>query len=87
MRKGISLSELAAKIERNQSLKMDFVADTSSMWMKAQPMDAEGFQAGTELQVGSHGTFPVNSLAHGQIAGRLKIPLPYYRRMEKEQRE
>jgi hypothetical protein len=103
MQKGISLSELAAKIEGNQATKKDFVADTRSMGMQVvEPAPVEIQAAAvmqfappnegdkpapspsTELRVGDHGRFPVNNHAHGQIASRLKIPLPYYRRMQAE---
>ena len=96
MRKGISLSELATKIERNQSLKRDYVADASSMEMEVKetyfhPPASTGKPSelvlSNRLRVGDYGQYPVNDLAHGQIASRLKIPLPYYRRMEKEQPE
>ncbi len=102
MKTGITLKQLAAKIERNQATKKDFVAETGSMAMQVVEPAVEPYndsieayedaiepeleQVGrTELQVGDHGQFPINNLAHGQIAARLKIPLLYYRKMQESQ--
>ena len=98
MKTGISLQELAAKIEHNRSTKQDFVAETGAMAMTIVDRPAgivrtdghgemlpEEIVKTPELQVRDFGQFPINNLAHGQIASRLKIPLPYYRRMQADQ--
>ncbi len=98
MKTGITLQELAAKIENNQATKKDFVAETKAMAMTIVDRPAgivrtngegemlpEEIVKTPELQVRDHGQFPINNLAHGQIAARLKIPLPYYRKMQADQ--
>jgi hypothetical protein len=77
MKTGRTLQELAAEITRQQAMKRDFVANTSSMEMKGD---------GTLLLQGKdtswHGG--INDLAHDQIADHAKIPHAYYKRMRSE---
>lgn len=78
MLKGISLQEMARRIEANKDLKRDYVADTSKVEMRVQ-----GDQT-TVLNLDGHGEFPLLPLAHDQIGARTKIPAVYYDRMHKE---
>jgi hypothetical protein len=78
MMKGISLSDLARKIEANRELKRDYVADTTAMRMEVQEDKTP------VLAVSSHGDFPILPVAHDQIGARTQIPAKYYDRMLKE---
>ena len=75
MQKGMSLIELAQEIERVEAAKEDYVVPTSKMEMadSGQLTMAEGEDKDKLLGI--------NNLAHEQIAERLKIPAPYYKRM------
>jgi hypothetical protein len=75
MQRGLSLTDLARKIEANKELKRDYVADTSAMQMVIQDDNRP------VLEIPSHGTFPIMSHAHNQIGARTKIPAAYYDRM------
>lgn len=69
----VTLSDMAAELERQNDAKADYVVDTREMTLLN----------GTELHV--KGVTPsemnVLPLAHGQIASRLKIPKRYYDRL------
>jgi Domain of unknown function (DUF932) len=75
MLKGISLTELARKIEGQRQLKRDYVADTATMTMQIQS------DKKPVLELPDHGTFPIMNLAHDQIGARTNIPSKYYDRM------
>lgn len=75
MLKGISLTDLARKIEGNKALKADYVADASKLSMMVQD---DGKVA---LEAPSVGSLPILPLAHDQIASKLAIPAKYYDRM------
>jgi hypothetical protein len=79
MLKGLSLTELAQRIEGLKTQKQDFIADTSSVEMKPAPT------TGTSLVIPGQQPLAIRPTAHRQIATRLGIPAPYYDRMEKEQ--
>jgi hypothetical protein len=76
MKTGLSLSELAARIEANKELKQDYIADTSQTTMQVQSDKT------VVLELPEHqGTFPVLPIAHDQIGARTNIPAKYYDRM------
>lgn len=75
MLKGISLQELARKIEGEQQLKRDYIADTSAMTMDIQSDNKPA------LILPDVGSFPIMPHAHNQIGERTKIPAKYYDRM------
>lgn len=77
MLKGLSLIDLATKIEANKQAKKDFVADTRQMRLEA----ANDSDSKVVLRLDDHGEFPLQPLAHNQIAGRTNIPVKYYDRM------
>lgn len=82
MQKGLSLVELAQRLEALKADKKDLIADTGSVVeMVAKP----GVSA--ELVVTDQGSFPIRPIAHRQIASRLSIPAAYYDRMQAEQPE
>lgn len=75
MKTGLSLQELARRIEANKELKHDVVAPASGMRMV---FDGEKPQiALTETDQ----SFPILATAHDQIGARLEIPGRYYDRM------
>lgn len=83
MRTGLSLSELAARIEGNKALKQDFIADTAATTLELQP------DRSLALALPVNGSaianiFPVRKLAHDQIGARTGIPAKYYDRMLEE---
>lgn len=90
MKQGKSLTELAAEIERQKTAKRDFVADTRRLKMVPlfqKGMDEAELSSGIELEFARKSQnlrFPINELAHSQIAQRLKIPGQYYSRMRTE---
>lgn len=77
MKSGRTLSELAAELERQQTSKKDYVADTRKL--KMEPTDN-----GVILQ-GVNGGMALRPIAHQQLAASLGIPKAYYDRMLAEQ--
>lgn len=82
MLKGLSLQELAMKIEGTRGAKRDLVADTRHLRMDLVPANDDG-PASPRLLVKDE-PFDILSLAHGQIANRIGIPNKYYDRMRQE---
>jgi hypothetical protein len=80
MNKGISLSALAAEIERQKEAKHDLIADTSALTMLRDGNTLDIDDAGDD----GHEGYGINPTAHSQIAARLGIPLKYYQRMQTE---
>jgi hypothetical protein len=80
MKAGKDLKELAAEIMRQAETKKDYIASTAVM--KVEP-----FENDVGLRVGDKGVFPINDIAHNQIAEHVKIPRQYYDKMRKEDRE
>ena len=76
MKEGRSLVELAGELERQQTSKRDFLADTRSLKMAV----------GGDIEVsnGKAETFKTTDHCHGQIGSRLNIPKKYYDRMRAE---
>lgn len=76
MKSGKSLVELAQAIEKQRSLKRDFIADTRHLRM--QPTDR-----GPALIVEERG-YPLTPIAHQQLGERVGIPAKYYERMRSD---
>jgi len=83
MKQGITLSELAAELERQERAKADFIADTRQMHFCTTALNSEldllgvdGAESTTGLVVQQH--------AHQQIATRLGVPWRYYQRLQSE---
>lgn len=74
MKSGLSLSELAAQIERNAKAKRDLVVDSRELALVPQ-------ERGLALRVADRENFDVNNLAHGQIEQHAGIGAKYYQRM------
>lgn len=93
MMKGLSLTELAMKIEANRGLKKDFIAETPKLTMQTQRligtdnrsrlapvMEVEYMENGQDRR----DTFSILPVAHDQIGARLQIPAKYYDRLQVE---
>lgn len=76
MKLGISLTELAQKIEENEAQKKDLVSDTRELRLASD---------GDTLAINGHAEVKLNEIAHRQVADRLGIPAKYYDRMKAEQ--
>lgn len=83
MLKGLSLVDLAKKIEGNKKLKKDFIAPTDKLRAKVLPGLASS-KPRINLVVPKEGIFPILPLAHDQIGGRTGIPSKYYDKMLNE---
>lgn len=75
MLKGLSLTDLAKKIEGNRQLKRDYIAPTETMNMVIQSDNTP------VLELPNEGQFPILPIAHSQIGTKLNIPSKYYDRM------
>lgn len=94
MKTGLTLMELAAKIEGNKALKADYIAPTQKAQMNihddgtpvlqipvpANPASTAGIAGEPEMR-----EFPLLPIAHDQVAAHLDIPRKYYDRMRTEQ--
>ena len=77
---GRTLQELGLELQRQRSVRQDYVADSRSLSFRTEDGDSKlGMSMGEKLL-----EFGVNPLAHQQISTRLGIPLKYYQRMQKE---
>jgi len=84
MMKGLSLQQLAAKIEGNAQLKRDYIVPTENAEMRVVQEPAIGKKPASKsivFNIPGHGDFPLLPLAHDQIGGRSAIPAKYYDRM------
>ena len=80
MKQGKSLQDLGKELQRQRSLRKDFVADTRSMEMES---GADGAHIRLFLENKAQ-EFKVSEIAHQQIASRLQIPFRYYQKMQME---
>lgn len=74
MKYGTTLAELAGEIDRQNSAKIDLVADTPALTITSN--------GASTLTVGDAGEFGVTDHFHGQVADRLKIPKRFYDRLK-----
>ncbi len=87
MKQGQSLQDLAAVLQRTRDpeYKKDFVAPEKQLQMGLRPTLVQAADGRTALRVvldlGDHGEYGVNPVAHSQLSARLQIPKPYYDRM------
>ena len=80
MKQGRTLQDLGLELQRQRSVRQDYVADSRSLSFATEDGDSKlSMTMGTKLL-----EFGVNPLAHQQISTRLGIPLKYYQRMQKE---
>jgi hypothetical protein len=86
MKQGQTLQEFAAELERQNSAKEDYVADTRRMHFTTS-VGEDGWGEGSELDLVGEGAAPeasgltVTDHCHHQIAGHLDIPYRYYERL------
>lgn len=83
MKTGITLSALAAELERQEQAKEDYIADTSRMHFTTTARGSEldllaADEGGATLALG------VLPHAHHQIATHLGVPWRYYQRLQSE---
>lgn len=79
MMKGLTLQQLAAKIEANSQLKQDYIVATEKSTM--QVVQEEHGRKSVILDLPDHGAFPLLPLAHDQMGARAGIPAKYYDKM------
>lgn len=96
MKQGITLSQLAAELERQEAAKADYVADTRRMHFTTAPVapdtDMARFHGASKSELdllGAGATLDASGLvvlphAHRQIANHLNIPWRYYQRLQGE---
>jgi len=75
MKKGLSLTELAAEIDRRAAAKKDMIVPAKHMEMATD---------GKHLVIANRESFGVNKIAHEQLATAVEIPKKYYDRMLKD---
>ena len=80
MKTGRTLQELGLELQRQRSVRQDYVADSRSLSFRTDDGDSKLTMNMGEKML----EFGVNPLAHQQISTRLGIPLKYYQRMQKE---
>lgn len=80
MKSGLTLVELAQKIEANATAKRDFVVDTSEGVRLEIPEENKGVL----MRIGDHEPRQINTLAHGQLCQHIGIGTKYYDRMRRE---
>lgn len=77
MKTGKSIQELAQELDRQNSVKKDYLADTRKL-----RLSDEGQLIMTN---GSDHSLVTNENFHRQVAAKLQIPKPYYDRMRKDE--
>jgi hypothetical protein len=77
MQPGLTLTELAQKIQSQAALKKDFIAPTKRTWLDVEDKEMR-------LVLENQGEFPLQPLAHRQLATWSDIPQRYYDRMRDE---
>lgn len=88
MKTDLTLTDFAATLQQNKNLTEDYIADTQKLEMIppsfSEQQDGKMQPAIQFDQGGAQKLFSPTDTAHSQIAGRLNIPLKYYRRMQSE---
>ena len=80
MKQGKTLQALGEELQRQRTVRKDFLADTRSL-----QMTTNGNGSLLYMTVGKEQKeFKVGELAHQQIASRLQIPYRYYQKMQRE---
>jgi hypothetical protein len=78
MKPGLSLTELAREIERQENSKEDYIVPTDKMAMRVRLADHRPVM---QIENGDAMEFPVGPIAHEQLATHYEIPRRYYDRM------
>jgi hypothetical protein len=90
----MTLTELAAEVERQAAAKMDFIASTDNLEMRVDPVHVPDEEAKVQSHIRlavrgedialSGSAYDINRNAHQQIGDRVGIPKKYYDRMVQE---
>jgi hypothetical protein len=80
---GKSLQDLAIEIERRANAKRDMIAPISKLSVEVEGKDKDRHPV-LAIHNGQIQTFPINSIANGQLAEYVGIPKTYYDRMATE---
>lgn len=80
MKQGRTLQSLGEELKRQRSARKDFVADTRNLELVSNGRESV---LSVFLENKKH-DYPLNPLAHQQIAARLGIPYRYYQKMQEE---
>jgi Domain of unknown function (DUF932) len=80
MKLGKSLSDLAAEIERQQTVKKDYLVSTPALEVEVLPPESEEERGNIALRFEDQ-RFAIQETAHKQIGERLGIPRRYYEKM------
>ena len=83
MKQGRTLTELAKEVERQRDTKVDLVASTEVMQVRAKTY-ANAPGGDVTIAIGNDREFGINGTGHTQIAGHTGIPTAYYKKMEAE---
>ena len=81
MKQGKTLPEFVAELDRQQTAKRDFIADSTQLQMLTVEQSNAGSRTGVRLEVPINGhseTFNVADNPHNQLSARLGIPKRYY---------
>lgn len=87
MKKGLSLVELAQKIDADSKAKKDLIVPTQQLTLveEVHHVVSSGKQVRNEaLYVAGEGSYAMTDHFHGQMAQRLGIPKRYYDKMRQE---
>ncbi len=79
MKKGITISDLAQRVDKNAKAKRDFVADSACIRMKAdgKTLNINGGKV-EDIE------FEMTNICHRQIGGTLGIPAKYYDKLKEK---
>lgn len=77
MLRGLTLTQLAQKLESEKGQTKDMIVSTGAM-------ELAPYNGSMQLDVNGQGSFPLRPLVHDQIADHTKIPLKYYKKMQEE---
>ena len=80
MKQGRTLQSLGEELKRQRSARKDFVADTRNLGLVSNGRESV---LSVFLENKKH-DYPLNPLAHQQIATRLGIPYRYYQKMQEK---
>jgi hypothetical protein len=90
MKTGSSLQDIARTLESQQKSKRDFVSPSTELEFVAMDPNQSSVEQSKDapdpmeysLRVNGYGAFPINPIAHEQIASRVGVPQRYYDRMK-----
>jgi Domain of unknown function (DUF932) len=87
VKQGLSLTEMAAELQRQNDVKVDYLAPSNQIHFVTGSPDHTSIPLGTselDLMGTEASGLKINDVAHQQIASRLKIPTVFYNRLRGE---